>query len=69
MTTKLRALAARFTVDAVGGLFRDLIFLAGLGVVGYGINLVYTPAAVIYAGLAMAALAFFTTPKPNEPTQ
>lgn len=41
------------------GLFRDLMSLAGLGLVGYGCWLAWPPAGFIVPGLLMLSLAVF----------
>ncbi len=43
-------------------LIRDSIFLLGAASMAYGIYSIYPPAAWIFAGGAVAGIAYFTTP-------
>lgn len=49
--------AVSATARAVPPLLRDLVGLGGLGAIGYGIWLIFTPAAFIFAGLSMLAIS------------
>lgn len=52
--------AGRLTVMAVGSVgAREYLLLAGLGLAGYGISLIYWPAAFILPGAVLAAVAVF----------
>jgi hypothetical protein len=54
ITQKLRS--------AAPGAVRDAAFLAGLVLVGFGLYIVYLPAALVFAGASLSWLAYITTP-------
>lgn len=66
MVAGLRRVAASIPFRAI---LRDVIFLAGLGTVAYGIYLISTASAIIFAGACAAVLAYLSAPVPNEPTE
>lgn len=59
MTRRLRQVIAAMP-------FSDLFFIAGLCVTGYGILQFSKPGAIIFAGVAVCALAFLGQNKPVE---
>lgn len=48
---------------------KDVAFLLGLVVVSAGIAMVHIPSGVIFAGVAISVVAYFSHNEPDEPTQ
>lgn len=69
-TKKTTKALIRLTKKAGTGLFRflglildDILLLAGIGALFYGIGLIYEPAAFIFLGLALIGLAYLVAHK------
>lgn len=68
MIHRLHSLLTLLPPRAIRSLLCDAGFLAGIGIVGYGIMQWSQTAAIVYAGLALAGVSFLNSP-PDEPTQ
>lgn len=68
MIHRLHSLRTLMPPSAIRSLLCDVGFLAGIGIVGYGILQWSQTAAIVYAGLALAAVSFLNSP-PDEPAQ
>ena len=69
MINRLQSILLMLPGRTIRMLFCDVGFLAGLGIIGYGILRWNEIAAIIYAGLALAGKSFLNSPPPDEPTQ
>ena len=55
--------AGRGFVKVLGAVLDILFLIPGMGLVAYGISMIYIPAGFITAGLCLSALAFFIAKK------
>jgi len=67
MTGRLNAFLRAIPFARIRAAIRDGVFLAGLALADYGIWTVHRPAAIIFAGLAIAAIAMLGAQNPIEP--
>lgn len=67
MTSRLNAFFRAIPFARIRSTIRDGIFLAGLALADYGIWMVHKPSAVVFGGLAIAAIAMLGAKSDIEP--